>query len=220
VKRLAKEKIEEQTTLQCFVRFQKIKKKDKDLAYAKFATLIEENKDVLPVKATVNHAKKRILLDAKDFAFEITFGKMILVNIMVNNPYENKAIVNEVSSKVINYLNTVLNEGANGARVACSLMTITSKKKVNLAEKLLGEGRIARVNEIVGQSLKPLSIGFEYKLGEKNFMLSLFSSKSSVQILASSTVYKDKMPFNLLEKEIGELDHPVSTIKRLSESEV
>ena len=217
---MAKEKIEEQTTLQCFVRFQEIEKKDSDQKYAKFAGLIEENKDVFPSKVIVNNAKKRVLLDAKDFAFEITFRKPILVNIMVNNPYENKAIANEVSSKVINYLNTVLNEGANGARVVCSLMTNTSSKKVNLAAKLLGEGRIARINEIVGQSLKPLSIGFEYKLGEKDFMFSLFISGSNLQILASSTVYKDKMPFNLLEKEIGELDNPASTIKRLSESEV
>lgn len=217
---MAKKKTEEQTTLQCVVRFQEIKKKDKDKAYAKFATLVQENKDVFPLKVIINNAKKRVLLDAKDFAFEITFGKLILVNMMVNNPYENKAIADEVGGKVINYLNTILNEGANGARVVCNLMTTTPEKKTNLAAKLLGEGRIARVNEIVGQSLKPLSIGFEYKLGEKNFMLSLFTSEFNVQIVASSTVYKDKMPFNLLEKEMAELDNPTSTIKRLSESEV
>jgi len=197
-----------------------MKEEDTDQKYAKFAALIEENKNVFPSKVIVSSAKKRVLLDAKDFAFEITFGKRIAVSVMVNNPYENKVVANEVSSKVINYLNTVLNEGANGARVFCSLVTTISGKKINLAAKLLGEGRIARVNEIVGQSLKPLSIGLEYRIGEKDFMLSLFTSELTIQMLASSTVYKDKMPFNLLEKEIGELDNPVSIIKRLSESEV
>jgi hypothetical protein len=217
---LAEEKREEQTTLQCFVSFPEAKEKDIGVKYAKFATLIEENRNVFPSKVIVKKAKKRVLLDAKDFAFEISFGKRILINIMVRNPYENKAIANEVSNKVINYLNTVLNEEANGARINCALTTISSEKKVNIAAKLLGEGRIARINELAGQSLKPLSIGFEYKFGEKDFMLSLFTSESSLQLLGSHMVYKDRIPFNFLEKEIDELDNPASIIQRLTESEV
>jgi hypothetical protein len=217
---LAKGKDEEENTLNTFVQFQEITESDRDAKYDKFVSLIEENKSAFPLKIIIKRGKKQVVFDSKQFAFNITFGKKVLMSIMIHNLDKNKTTANEVGSKITNYLNAILGEKAVRVRVGCVLLTSVPKKGVNMAERILGEGRIAKVSELTGHTLKPNSIGFEFKKGERDFMFSTYANHTYAQIVGSNILYKDKIPFDFLEKEINELNNPISIIKRLTEGEL
>jgi hypothetical protein len=217
---MAKGKSEEQITLEFRVSFPEAKKGSLGKKYSKFVSLMQVFKDAPPIKLITNDKKKQVTLDAKNFLLTVTFGKRVKANAFVNKPYKNKKDANAVCSKIVNYLNTVLGDESVGAHVSCMLMHRAMKLTNNIAAKCLGDERIARVSEVAGQSIKPLSIGFDYTVGEKDFLFLIFTTDETNLTLASSTLYKDKLPFNLLEKEIDDLNSPEQIFKKLIESEV
>lgn len=197
------------------------KKEDRDSAFTKFLSLLEEDKESFAVDIRSNKRRRQIILDSENFMFTFSFGRRPLVKISVNDPDKNKATVNEIGNKIVSYFNTIFGEVAVGTEVLSRKVVLYDKKIINLAEKLLGTGKIAKIGEFVKQTLRPFSISFEYRVGEKDFLFTCSSfKKAGAYLLISSTVYKDKMPFNLLEKEITELDYPVEVIKKLAEMEL
>lgn len=195
------------------------KAEDKEALYSKFLSLVEENKE-LPVKVKSNKRKKRIILDSDEFMFAIYFGKTLSIRTLVNDPDKHIDTINGVGNKIINYMNIILGEGARNSTVNSAKTTYYSKRIPNLSKKIIGETRIAKINEKVEQVLNPYAISFEYKLKEKEFSFGSFSGKASVEALLSSTPYKDRIPFNFLRKEYDELIKPEELMKKLAEMEL
>lgn len=204
-------------TFECAVSFEKPKKEIIAQRYSQFITLIEENKETLHSKVTISKEKKRVLLDAKDFVLTIRFDDRVSVRIVVHDPYVNRIVAGEIGSKIINYLSTVLGEDATEGVVGSTLVSF-SPKTSGLASKLLGEGRMARINELAEQPLRPFSIAFDFTIGDKDFMFIEIADKETTLMLSSRTIYKDKIPFNFLEKEIADLDIPATIAKKLTKS--
>lgn len=223
---MSKQKKEETTSAyQCIVYYTKqLKtKRDRDLAFRKFLSLLEEEKESLVAcDIRVNKQRRRIILDSEDSLFTFSFGKRPSTNIGVNDPEKNKASANQIGNKVVTYLNSILGDVAIGSKVASSKTLFHPMKQKNLAEKLLGVGRIAKINELVKQAVRPFSISFEYKLGEKNFIFTSFcpSEEGYGELIISGITYKDSLPFDLLDKEITELSNTEGIFKKLYEIEM
>lgn len=221
---MAKRKKKEKTaSYSCTILFQKTleKKKERESAFSKFLSLLEENKKSFPVEVSSNKQKRRIVLEGKNYILTFSCGKHPSMKIIVNAPERNKIVANEATSRIVNYMNTILGEVATGARVMSMKTIVYHKKTVNLAEKIIGMEKIVKINELLKQTWKPLSIGFEYKVGKKDFMFStFFGEDGGLQVLMSNIVYKDKIPFNLLEKEIAEFADTEEAAKKLVEMEL
>ena len=212
-----------QVALSCEIRFSKAlkRKKDRDSAYARFISLVEENLESFPFQTSFNKKRRQVVFNAENFLIIVIFSKLPTTTIMVNEPHENISVANEASNKIINYLNTVLGEIANDVGVRCMLDSVIEEKKtVNLADKLIGERRIAKINELLKQTLKPLVIGFQFKEDERTNAIMSMSNGTTAQGVFTTAVYKGKLPFNLLEKEIKALDNPAEIIKKLTEMEL
>lgn len=214
---------EPMVTFYCALDFQKplTKKEDRDFAFRKFLSLVEEDKESFAVSIRTNKRRRRIILDSEEFMFTFSFRKKPSVRIVVSNPNKNLAVVNKIGSRIVSYLNTILGEVAVKPEVYSRKIILHPRQMVNLGEKLIGTGKIAKISEFVKQTLEPFSISFEYKIDDKYFLLSHSSSeKTAFQLFASRTVYKEKIPFNLLEKEITELSNPEELLKKLVEMEL
>lgn len=199
------------------------KAKDKQTLFTKFLSLIEESKESLPIEVEFQKRRRSIILDSDEFMFNIYFGKKgatIRMRVTVHDPEKNIDIANEVGNKVVNYMNTILGKGATETRVFSHQTTLYSNKIANLSKKIIGEGRITKINEEVKQILGPIGVFFEYKMNDRDFAFGILSDEKGAETLLSRITYKDKMPFDLIRIEHDELGNPASVIKRLTEMEL
>ena len=222
---MAKEKQKEETFLELEISFPKAPKKakDKTTLFDKLLSLVEESKESLPVEVKSYKKRRHLILDSEEFRFDIFFGKrgsIVRTRALVHTPEKNLDIANEVGNKVISYMNTILGEGATGSRVMSEKTILYPKKTINLSRKIIGEGKIAKINEKVKRTLSPVGVFFEYKVNERDFSFATFSNKKAVEALLSSITYKDKMPFDLLRTEHNKLSEPAGVVKKLIEEEL
>jgi len=211
----------EKVVYTCDVDFTKtLTKKERGSAFSKFLSFVEENKESLPAKTSSRKRRKQIILDSENFFLTISFGKKLAISAMINDPNKNKADVNEIGNKISSYINAILGEKAKGATVT-SLLTFRSGKAANLAKKLVGESKVAKISDFLQEMIQPISIAFEYAMGEKAFFLSHSTyNETTTRLIGSHIVYKNRLPFNLIEKEIDELDHSTRIMKKLIEMEL
>ncbi|HEY4675398.1 MAG TPA: hypothetical protein VIH48_05025 [Candidatus Bathyarchaeia archaeon] len=216
------EQKETQTTVyECNIRFPSaLKTEERDSIFTKFNSFIQENREAFTAKIKLRKRIKQILFDSDNFMLIITLAKRMSFRAVINDPDKNKADINEIGNKIVSYMNTILSEKAVGAVVTSSI-TVRSTKTYDLAKKIVGENKIAKIGDLLRQTIQPISVAFEYKVGEKDFYVSsLTSGGQTLEICGSHTVYKDKLPFNLIEREISELDHPIQIVKKLIEMEL
>jgi hypothetical protein len=215
-------KKEERTLAEFEINFPKAPKKvkEREVLFNKFFSLIEDGRESLPVKVKSHKRGRQIILDSDEFMFSISFGKTVSTKILVNAPEKNIDVVNEVGNKVINYMNTILGEKATNSHVILSKTILRPQKAVNLCKKLIGEPTLAKINETVKQTLNPVGIFFEYEFKEKYIAFSTLSNEKSAEGFFSRSVYKDKIPFDLLRKEYDMLVSPAEIVKKLIEMEL
>lgn len=139
---------------------------------------------------------------------------------MVHSPEKNIDSANEVGNKVINYMNTLLGEGATETRIFTYKTILYPEKITNLAAKIIGERRITKINEEVKQILSPIGIFFEYRINDRDFAFTGISNEGGAELLLSRITYKGKMPFDLLRKEHDELAKPADVLKKMNEMEL
>lgn len=222
---MAKKKEKEETLLVLEISFPKAPKKakDKTVLFDKFLSLVKEIKESLPVEVKSYKRTRHVVLDSEEFRFDVVFGKrgsIVRTNAVVHTPEKNLDTANEVGNKVINYLNIILGEGATGSLVRCNKTTLYPQKTVNLGRKIIGEGKIAKINEKVKQTLSPAGIAFEYKANDREFTFATFANERGADLFLSRITYKGEMPFDLLRKEHNELGEPARVVKKLIEEEL
>lgn len=188
--------------------------------FGKMLSLIQEGEKSFPAKLIVKSKQKRIVLDADDFMFNISFSKGISVRILVSNPNKNLQTVNNMGNTLINFLNTVLGDFGTEAKVSIA-RTMSLEKPVNFARKIVGDVQMSRINEMTKEVLNPTAIMLGYKKGEREFSLSnFFSVEEGENFLSSNTVYKERLPFNLLQNEYDQLIDPSRVFSTLLQSEL
>lgn len=196
------------------------KAKDRESLFNKTLRLIEENKESIPAKLVSNKREKGIVLDSDEFTVVIQFGKELSAKAIMKNPDKNLKTVNNVGNNIINFLNVVLEELANSSEVS-SLRMIFPEKPMNLAKKIVGTTQLARMNQTTKQVLNPLAIMLDYKVGERDFTFSDFSTETIImENLMSRITYKDRLPFDLLQREYAELNNPSTLVKTILEAEL
>jgi len=185
-----------------------------------FRSLVNESEEPLLGKIVTDKRGKQMILESDEFMFIISFRQTPMLSIVILNPDKNIKTVNEVGNQVINFMNTILGEGATGSKVI-SVKTISHPERMsNFCRKIISDVKIAKINKIVKQTLNPIGIFFEYKSGEKEFKFLTFSNKRTRSLLFSQTTYKDKIPFDLIVKEYEELEKPTEIINKLIEAEL
>jgi hypothetical protein len=95
------------------------------------------------------------------------------------------------------------------------------EKPVNFARKIVGDVQMSRINEMTKEVLNPMAIMLGYKKGEREFSLSnYFSAEEGENFLSSNTIYKERLPFNLLQNEYDQLTDPNRVFSTLLQSEL
>lgn len=208
----------------CDIHLQRTSKdrKERESAFTKILSLIKTDSELSEMKIKSKKRSLGITLDSKNITVHLEFGRRVSTGIMVDNPTENMTRANRIVDKVINYINTIFTEASGGARVFSLSFTVsTTKEPINLAKRIIGDKRIAEINEYLKQTIDPSSLTFGYKKDEKRYDVTYsFSKERILKVLSSSMVYKERLPFNLLEKEISDFAAPIELIRRLTEMEL
>jgi len=182
--------------------------------YNKLSKLIESFDRPQNVKFRSNRKQRSIVLDADEFEIRTKCLKKLSTEASIVNPDKNLDAVNHIWSSVINYINAVLGDAAKGAKIATSKVTCKKEKPSNLSKKIIGETRLAKINENVKRSLSPLGIVFEYEHEGRRYTLALYSKRPAETVYSYKTC-EEQLPFDFIKMEYKKLDEPESRIKDL-----
>jgi len=194
--------------------------KELELLFNKMRSLVKSVSFGRYIK--IGFKKRRINFFAKNFGVSVSFEKRIIIaaNVPNANNKKNLEAANKISNKVINYTTTIIGEPAKYAKVYGDRTHLIPKKITNLAEKILGEAKIAKINEITKIKLNPTIIGFDYKLkNQMHTILCLSNSKGAYSVISRIT-YRDTIPFDLLYILNKRLIGLEKTIKLLDKAEL
>jgi hypothetical protein len=128
--------------------------------------------------------------------------------------------VNDLSNRLLNYLNTICSGYTNDGRIITA-WTVPSSDGVNLSRKFVDETTLSRVNELVKKTLNPIGIFLEYKSdGRDNALSSLYVGKKAITVIMSSVGYKEAIPWNFVLEEYKNLEASLDIVGKLSQKEL
>jgi|GEM_PF-563288 hypothetical protein len=192
--------------------------KSRQVVFNKLLSLIEEKKNYWNVRVRSNKKKRGLVLDSNEFELRLSFTKTFGLTVVVGEPDKNRHMsrANKIGKDVINFITTLLGEGAKGCVVRSSKTTIGGKKKIDFGERIIGASRLTKINEKVGLTLTVAGVMFEYELDGKKFWL---TGMEEAEMLFSSNHYEGEIPFDLLQVEYGDLKKQAKLIGKLAEME-
>jgi hypothetical protein len=195
-------------------------KKEKLTAFSELLSLIADDKERLKVDLKPNKTKLEIILSSDEFGFGVYLKERVSVNIGVADPEKNIKKVNEIGNEILSFISTVLGEGATGSKIMTTTTTRDKgRESINLSKKIIGDTRLAKINNKIKLQLNPLGIFFEYKLNERDFLIGSLSNRT-VEMFTSHKTYKDAIPLNVLLNEYHELKKPKKVMELLSDMEL
>lgn len=196
-------------------------KKELGLLFDKMRSLVESMKKSFNLpNRMIEYEKRRINFYSKNSGFSVFFERPITIIGVIENPKKNIKVANKISNKIINFTSTVIGESAKYANVRASKKHFIPKKSINLAKKMLGEARIAKINEATKLTLSPLMIAFEYKLKDYENLIMQISNDKVGYVVSSTVTYKDGIPFDFLSIINEKLDKSEKIIKKLTTVEL
>lgn len=164
--------------------------------------------------------RNAVSLIREEFIWRARFQKPISTFLVIRDPEKNIELANEFGNKILNYLKTILEKFAYEAKVNTTVENYSLKLE-GLARKLIGETKLARINEITKKSFDPLGIVFEYeKDGRSNMFMAGSKGKASAFFVASSFSFKDTIPWDVVLSEYNEIKECEKTVTELLEQEV
>lgn len=188
--------------------------------FEKTISLIDSNiSDFSMFNYNIGKKKKEIQLEHVDMVITISFYKRSSIRFIINNPEDNIEMANTVGNKIINFLSNVLGSYSEKSGIN-SLITEIRPLEINLTEKIIGNDRIIKINEIIKHKINPLGIAFEINIDEKSFFISHFYSDKSIQLVSSVLKYETTLPFDLLINEYKELDGAKQIMKDMINMEL
>ena len=215
---------ETENRLTVTILFHKTPKKgvERGALFKKLRSLLKQERKSLPFENIEFDGRARVaVLAAKEFYSVISFLKPFTMTLIVTNPLKSIEKTNELANTLVNYMNTVLGEYAKGAEVRTSEFSPWKKGKINLARKLIGERKIAKINESIKKTLDPFGLLFEFSSnGRKNIMVTALLEKRGSVLALSRYTYKNALPWDLLSSEHSNLLDCMRIIDKLSKVEV
>ena len=193
--------------------------KDRKSLLKKLKSWIREEKISLSIQKT-SFERNAVSLMREEFFLGAKFRKPILTFLIIRDPEKNIKLANEFGNKILNYLKTILGKFAYDAEVNTTMENYSVKFE-GLARKLIGESRLARINETAKKSFDPLSIGFEYeKDGRIIFFMVAAKKEASALFVSSSFSFKDAIPWDVVLSEYTEIKECEQLVAELLEQEV
>ena len=192
----------------------------KQTAFNELLSLLAGDKERIKVDLKPDKENLRLFLNSDEFGFGIFFKERVSVSVSVSNPKKNIERVNEIGNKILSFINIVLGKGAAGSRIMTTITTIDKEKEsINLSKKIIGDTRLAKINNKVKLQLNPSGITLEYKLKDRDFLIGSFSNRT-LEMFTTHNSYKDVIPFDVLLSEYNELESSKKVIESLSSIEL
>jgi len=193
------------------------KKKTKRKLYKeKLESWIKQEKNTMPFEK-VKFSKTRIQLISDEFLFFADFGKPIQIILATRQPEKNLEKLNEIGNKIFSYLNTIMPQVVVEVEFE-SEYTIEEKKKRNLAKKVIGDSRIARISEIMKFPWNPIGLLFTWKTNSRqNLVMCASADKRNMIFWSSSSSWKNNIPLDAILKEKEEFLKFKDVISKLME---
>lgn len=181
-------------------------KRSKQTIFYDVLSLIQDNKKRLNIDAKSNKKELRIILSSANFGIGIFFKKTILIKIGLADPKKNIKELYKIGDEILNFIKTVLGHGAIGSKIMSTIMIHDREKEFeNLSKKIIGDKRLAEINNMVKLQLNPTGIIFDYKQNGRDFLIVMYSERNDVMITTRNT-YKESIPFGALQSEYEELE--------------
>jgi len=200
------------------IRFPKTPKKktERKLYKDKLESWIKQEKNTMPFKKE-EISKTHIRLVNDEFLFFADFGKPIQIILATKRPEKNWEKLNEIGNKIFSYLNTIMPQVVTEVRFE-SEYTTEEKKEKNLAKKIIGDSRIARISEIIKFPWNPLGLIFTWKTNSRrNLALCASIDKGNMLFFGSSSNWKNNIPLDAILKEKEEFLKFKDIINKLME---
>ena len=193
--------------------------KDRKSLLKKLKSWIREEKKSLSIQDT-SFKPNSVSLSREEFLWVAKFRKPISTILAVRDPEKNIELANDFGNKVLNYLKTILGKFASGAEVTTDAENYSVKLE-GLGRKIIGETRLARINEITKKTFDPLGIIFQYKKGERtNIFMAASRGDEHALFILSDFSFKDTIPWDTVLSEYNEIKECEQTIVKLLEQEV
>jgi hypothetical protein len=186
--------------------------KTKEDAYSKLLELIERSEKAENVKLTSDKNKKTITLDSDELHVHIRYIKKLSVLVELVRPETNIESANDAMNSVLNYINSVLGVNAKESKAVSS--KIVCKEKLSDLKRVIGEEKLAEINQRAKRVLKPFGIMFEYKLPHRRYILGIYSDRPA-EVIYSYRDYNEPIPFNFISTEYKAFKHPEKIIEKL-----
>lgn len=162
-----------------------------------------------------NKSKRRMFLGSDNFCIDIRWLKKFSTEISLVNPRENLDSVNQVTNEILNYINTVLGEKAKESSAIITKVTCKLGKSLNLSKQIIGEKRLAEINEILERTLNPVGVIFAYEREDIKYILGVYSGRRAETVHIYKE-YKEPIPFNFIKDVYNkEFPEPEQLIKKL-----
>lgn len=193
--------------------------KDRKAILKKLKAWIREEKESLSIEE-VKFERNAVSLMREEFFWHAKFQKPISTFFAIRDPEKNIELANEFGNKILNYLKTILDKFAFEAELTTDVENYSIKLE-DLARKMIGESRLARINEITKKTLHPLGVIFEYeKDGRANMFMAASKNGDNALFAISSLSFKDTIPWDVVLSEYTEMKEFEQTISKLLEQEV
>lgn len=210
-------------SIEIFLDFVKAPKeaKERQKFYDKINSLLDENiKEFNNFKINKKKRRKEIILSKDDYSFFVSFYDKTTLKFRVSEPDKNFKLANVFVNKIVNFLNIILGEYSKEAKLRCIKMDIIKTKQHNLAQKIIGNIRIAKINEEIKQTIKPVACTFEISKNDREFYFSHFSQGANLHVIMSSYDYNDILPFDFFLIEYDEINKISKLLDEIIELEM
>jgi len=200
-----------------FTSTRKIKAKERSAMFKRFKSLLERDRKSLSIEDIICE-KRKIALDCSEFGSIVCFEKPVTFSIVSEEVEKNKKRMNDMTNKLINYLNTILGEMAKGTAINSTYSKTSSERGgTNIVRKFLDEAKLAKANELTKTSLEPQGIvlGFTSKK-HTNVLINFYSKERGAMVgVMTKTSHKEILPWNILSEEYKNLQEILDIIESL-----
>jgi hypothetical protein len=193
--------------------------KDRKSLLKKLKSWIREEKKMLSIEE-ISFERNSVSLSREEFFWAAKFQKPISTVLAVRDPEKNIELANDFGNKIMNYLKIILEKFAMSAELNTEMQDFSTKIE-GLAKNLIGETRLARINEITKMSFLPLGIAFEYEKGERSTIFFAVGKEDvNALYITSSLSLKDTLPWDVVLSEYREIKECEQILTKLAKQEI
>ncbi len=187
---------------------------DRKILLKKLKSWVRKEKSSLSIE-NVKFDRDQVYFSKNEYFFQAQFKKPIQIMFAVKDPQKNLEFCNDVANKILNFLNVILEESVSNAEVSTDYQFLLDDVK-DLPKTIVGESRLAKINEVTKLPIQIKGIIFQYKKSNRsNMVVSSGNAKDINMIFISEQKMKETLPWDLVVSQYSEMNDMERIVREL-----